>query len=668
MYSLYRAWLMRDAVAAATLASPPDVIINVGGNSGTSPPRLASTHQFAAHRAVLASHSGYLKALLTAAASGTSNTVTIAVPNVSPEAFAPLLTFMYTGYLDITHENIYGVLLATHLLHMPRALDLCRTFLVQNQQPQSQSSLSRHLPTPSSLPTLVKPIPSRKMLPVLLGLGSLQPPPPPPAPFWPPPTYHTLPTPQPPQLMLPSADNSPFRYVLPTSAHLDIEGSHQNHEPLKSVQPPPPDIPIRPHTPQLTGNNTRRRPKSPLAIPSTSTGHKNIFLRAASPATPSSVSPCLSGASFSSEDHNVVDTPPRDKHKSKNERSQHQQQLPQRKHQQSSKASSCKKQQTNDTSIHGTANSNSSSSSKVIIDVACCDGPVRFHRVLNDNYGLTLDDILAGGPTKEKASRHNTTNDPPFQNNQELACVSHIHKPATSNSNLSHSQQEVKDQETENEHINQQPMATEVNDEYTKGETEQNTTTKQPVMSHISESSSAQDAETSNLSEHPATDRCNSHKEDSSAPNLSDGNTSSSSASIASEKISGSLETVYTCFYCNHTFKSHYCYQKHARRHINPVTIDLSRLAERLGSNKGVAVCKILGSEKDKVNGNGSVRREVRLLDMNVQYYPCKTCGSKFPSYYFVHKHRKMCHANEETESLVGSEESHSQSQTATSV
>lgn len=30
-----------------------------------------------------------------------------------------------------------------------------------------------------------------------------------------------------------------------------------------------------------------------------------------------------------------------------------------------------------------------------------------------------------------------------------------------------------------------------------------------------------------------------------------------------------------------------------------------------------------------------------------VQYYPCKTCGCKFPSYYFVHKHRKQCHAEE---------------------
>ena len=37
-----------------------------------------------------------------------------------------------------------------------------------------------------------------------------------------------------------------------------------------------------------------------------------------------------------------------------------------------------------------------------------------------------------------------------------------------------------------------------------------------------------------------------------------------------------------------------------------------------------------------------------KVLDLNVQYFPCKTCGSKFPSYYFVHKHRRMCHQDEE--------------------
>ncbi|KAJ9599777.1 hypothetical protein L9F63_026375 [Diploptera punctata] len=655
---------MRDAVAAATLASPPDVIINVGGNGSpsgqASPPRPTSTHQFAAHRGVLASHSGYLKALLTAAAtsptSGSSNTITISVPNVSPEAFAPLLTYMYTGYLDITHENIYGVLLATHLLHMPRALDLCRAFLVQNQQPpaQSLSPHSRHPPPPPpvthpTLPTLVKPIPSRKMLPVLLGFGGLPPPPPPPAPFWPPPTYHPLPPTQPPQLMLPSADNSPFRSVLPTSLTLDHESGRENQEPLKLIQPPPLDIPARPPTPQSVGNCSRRRPKSPLAIPSTSSSRRSVLLRAGSPSTPSSVSPCLSGASFSSEDRNVV-CDVSDRHKSRNDRNQ---QLPQKKHQSSSKISNSKKQ-VSDSSSHGTSSTNS----KVIIDVACCDGPVRFHRVLNDNYGLTLDDIIVTDNT-EDASRQNQNHDQDSANNSEP----HSH---LLNQNIIHPQPQTEEkiQEKINEHISI------TNSElYNNNDQERNA--KPHSTSHVNEYSVNQESTNERISEHQITEKCNSNKDESSAAHLSDGNTSSSSASLTSEKISAnsnSLETVYTCLYCNHTFKSHYCYQKHARRHINPVTIDLSRLAERLGTNKSVAVCKIVGTDKEKVSANGNVRREVRLLDMNVQYYPCKTCGSKFPSYYFVHKHRKMCHANEETESLVGSEESRSQSQTATSV
>lgn len=37
-------------------------------------------------------------------------------------------------------------------------------------------------------------------------------------------------------------------------------------------------------------------------------------------------------------------------------------------------------------------------------------------------------------------------------------------------------------------------------------------------------------------------------------------------------------------------------------------------------------------------------------LDLNVQYFPCKTCGCKFPSYYFVHKHRRLCHGGVEGE------------------
>lgn len=74
---------------------------------------------------------------------------------------------------------------------------------------------------------------------------------------------------------------------------------------------------------------------------------------------------------------------------------------------------------------------------------------------------------------------------------------------------------------------------------------------------------------------------------------------------------------IFICSFCKHTFKSHYCFRKHTRRHLNPVSLNPMRSPEK------------------------------EVKDMNVQYYPCKTCGSKFPSYYFVHKHRKICHGNE---------------------
>ncbi|XP_053989405.1 uncharacterized protein LOC128881956 [Hylaeus volcanicus] len=86
----------------------------------------------------------------------------------------------------------------------------------------------------------------------------------------------------------------------------------------------------------------------------------------------------------------------------------------------------------------------------------------------------------------------------------------------------------------------------------------------------------------------------------------------------------------YTCSYCRHTFKSQYCYRKHTKRHLLP-----TRPNESPGNN----------AQRQDVR---RARREVRLLDLNVQYYPCKICGCKFPSYYFVHKHRKLCHANAE--------------------
>lgn len=44
------------------------------------------------------------------------------------------------------------------------------------------------------------------------------------------------------------------------------------------------------------------------------------------------------------------------------------------------------------------------------------------------------------------------------------------------------------------------------------------------------------------------------------------------------------------------------------------------------------------------------------LQDINVQFFPCKICGAKFPSYYFVHKHKKLWHEGEEDPSEVETE------------
>lgn len=101
----------------------------------------------------------------------------------------------------------------------------------------------------------------------------------------------------------------------------------------------------------------------------------------------------------------------------------------------------------------------------------------------------------------------------------------------------------------------------------------------------------------------------------------------------------------YTCSYCQHTFKSQYCYRKHARRHLLPTEAESSRNQNQQLQQQQQQQQR-QNHHHHQHHHQDKRRREVRLLDLNVQYYPCKICGSKFPSYYFVHKHRKMCHSN----------------------
>ncbi|CAG9854346.1 unnamed protein product [Phyllotreta striolata] len=371
MYSFYRAWLSLgpcgglppfhpalpptplNLSSTSTIPGAPDVILQVGPN----------LTQFSAHKAVLTTHSGFFKAAIANQQGGAP----ITVPNVNIDEFSSLLTFMYTGYLDLNITNIYNILLATHILHMPSALEICRSFLLQTQPPELRSNV-------------IKPIPSRKAA-------------------------------------LPSQEINPPTY----------SGFRKSEDtPFKAV-------------------NAKETP---------------------SPQRPST----------SKSDDADVEAPQTPYAKKPSEKQKH------------------RKRQSN-------------ANEKVVIDIACCDGPVKFHRVINKNYGVV--------PTPEVYQR-----------------------------------QQVDQNEALNKVMNEN------------------------IRDKLDEESENQTNE------------------------------------------------VFTCVYCNHTFKSQYCYQKHARRHLNPIAMDPKATPKE-------------------------AKREVKLLDMNVQYYPCKTCGSKFPSYYFVHKHRKLCHAEE---------------------
>lgn len=447
-------------------APPPDVILEIG------PPPCS---RFAAHGALLAAHSGYLRSAIRPDDRHIESAIYL--PNLTSEQFAPLLTYMYTGFLDLNMENIFGVLLATHILHMPRALEICRAFLTRSQpegyfggsfftNPMIDKGIAP--PLIDSGVKIVRPIASKA---TGLGFG-----------FVAPPQSNRL---------LPSHD-TPFK-----SLHLSPR--------LPSPQPQPPQE-----------ENVDRSP-----IPSTS--------KSPPAAKDSTVVP-----KKASRPHK---RPHADKLKVKAARS-----------------AAAVVEKAVEPSIVDDKN-------KIIVDVASCDGPVRFQRVLNEAYGRV-----------PIASRNATATRTTERSHENVANSFHIQMARTINE-----RQNVSATESENSEdivVHEQP--------------EQAT----------------------------ATTTC-----------------SSSATTNKSEEL-------YTCVYCKHTFKSQYCYQKHAKRHINPLAIDNELVVETNGS----------GSEKEEKGNKTSkvAKREVRPLDMNVQYYPCKTCGSRFPSYYFVHKHRKMCHANEE--------------------
>lgn len=405
-FEMFTNWLTSETPNKTREVSnpPPDMLVEVG------PPPFT---RFPAHSAILSSQSGFFRAAIGREVGKLSETP-IFLPNITVDHFTPLLTYMYTGYLELNYENIFGVLLATHLLHMPRALEICRDFLAHSQRQQSDF-YSAAVPTiPMVTSKVVRPIASKASN---LGLNFVSAPK------------------APGSLLVPSHD-TPFK---------SLGISHIEEKPVKiqklhELQPAPVEKPVK--------VTAIRKVENPIQV----------------------------------------------------------------------------------------------DSEKVIVDIASCDGPVRFRRVLNDAFEKNKKQV------SNIPSSSEVVDDVKFSSNV-----------------LSFHQQMVRN----------------INEQYSK---------QKSVSSHNSEES---------------------------------------------ENSQHSGE-VYTCVYCNHTFKSKYCYQKHAKRHLNPLN-STSKCRDDCESSDGDAI----KPTKETVT---TKRDSIKPIDMNVQYYPCKTCGCKFPSYYFVHKHRKMCH------------------------
>lgn len=417
----------------------PDVMVEVG------PPPFA---RFPAHSTVLSSQSGFFRAAINRVLENGKLTADncIFLPNITAEHFTPLLSYMYTGFLELNFENIFGVLLATHLLHMPRALEICRDFLAHTQR-QQNDFYSSAVPTlhPSTSSKVVRPIASKASS---VGLNFVSPPI------------------APGNLIVPSY-GTPFK---------SFAISPSGEKPSKILKL------SEPETVEKSSTDNRKSP--------------NYQQKKSAQLKPAAIIQPISRKA-AAVDQNQAE----------------------------------------------------GESDKVIIDIASCDGPVRFRRILNAAYEKNKKQVSAApAPT----SSIEITNDLKYQSNV-----------------LSFHQQMVKN----------------INEQYSK-----------------QKSISSQNSEESENSQHSG--------------------------------------DVYTCVYCNHTFKSKYCYQKHAKRHLNPLS-SIGKCRDDCESSDG----DNKKNPNDHVSSNVSVKRDsIKPLDMNVQYYPCKTCGCKFPSYYFVHKHRKLCH------------------------
>lgn len=314
--TMFTNWL-----APPTTTLPPDTIIEVG------PPPFT---RYAAHSALVSVHSGYLRAALRSdslAANG--DTMQIYVPNVTADQFTPLLTYMYTGFLDLNIENIFGVLLATHILHMPRALELCRSFLSATQTENYFGRLN--VLSPAGAPdghSLSKLKPESETSKVVRPIAS-------------------------------KATGIGLNFIAPPASHILLSSTHTPFKSLSTVVGT---------TPTVIVENAENSSPPP--------GNAKIAVLAENP------------------------VPTGQRHGDSNDKSP--------KESNQKRQSKALKRSSNKSESVVTTTTTTKESSRVvdkgvIVDIASCDGPVRFRRVLNDSYGMNSNSSNVTPPDDSKA-------------------------------------------------------------------------------------------------------------------------------------------------------------------------------------------------------------------------------------------------------------------------
>ncbi|KAL5247560.1 hypothetical protein ACHWQZ_G019438 [Mnemiopsis leidyi] len=97
---------------------------------------MVGTHQVPAHRVVLAGCSSYFCAMFTGPMSESKQEI-IQIKGVEPDVLELLIEFAYTSQLEVTIENVQGLLSAASLMQLNCVIEICCDFLEKQLTPSN---------------------------------------------------------------------------------------------------------------------------------------------------------------------------------------------------------------------------------------------------------------------------------------------------------------------------------------------------------------------------------------------------------------------------------------------------------------------------------------------------------------------------------------------------